>query len=620
MHRALLVFLLTAAAAVAQDPTPAKADAPVAKKKQPEAIARIAEIEIKLSPSEDPFASNPFGPQQLNHYGFLQFVKRAARDPNLDGIILKPKSYGVGYARLFEVRDALKRLRRSGKKVFVYKESMAAPDLILASVADRISVPESGSVFLPGIAIESLYMRGMLAKLHLKMEVIHIGEYKSAGEQFYRDSMSKELKESLDPILDEFFESMVSALAESRGLTASAVKGAIDKGIMSAKEAQRIGLIDRVEYYDQFKEGVKAFFPGKKVKRAGDYSRKSKFDLDTDNPLAAFSTLMSLFAPQKTKLPKGPKIAVVYCTGAIVSGKSQYDWSGNIAAMGSETIVKAIDKARKNKDVKAIVLRINSPGGSGLASDMIWRAVERAKEAGKVIISSMGDVAASGGYFIAMNSDQILAEPQTITGSIGVVGMSVNADDFWPWVGITPQRLTRGARSAAFMTSKAFTDEDKTILRNYMKDFYGDFVAKVAAGRGKTPAEIEPIARGRIWTGRAALKNGLIDRLGGIEDAIALARERGGIPADAKAGTDFHILEYPRRAGPFEALEKMFGGESEARMALSLGLNAAMLERVPQLRQVLSRLSVLRAMSRDRICVVNTELAGFETPFASTSR
>ncbi len=591
MSRTLLVLLLTLCPLLADEAEKAKA-----------AHARIAEITLSIDGSEDPAPAMPIGKQPQNYYAVLTNLRRAAADPELDAVLLKLGDYGVGWARLLEVRDALKGLRRSGKKVFVYKESYATPDLVLASVADRISLPESGSVFLPGIATESLYVRGLLEKLHLRFDVVHIGEYKSAGESFVRDTMSDELKQSLNPILDEFYASMVKTIAEGRGISEDAVKGAIDTGILNAKQAKAIGLVDRIEYEDQFREGVKAFFPERTLKIAKDYGRKKGMEIDPNNPMAALSVLMSLFAGSKEPELKGPKIAVVYCSGPITSGKSQYGWTGEVASMGSETIVKAIDTAREDGDVKAIVLRVNSPGGSGLASDMIWRAVERAR-AEKPVVASMGDVAASGGYFISMNSHAILAEPQTITGSIGVIGMMPNLDDFYPWIGVRPERLVRGKRAAALMTTKGLSDEDKEMLRSYMKDFYGDFVAKVAAGRGKTPAEIEPIARGRIWSGRDALKIGLVDRLGGLEDAIALARER----AKLAPGDEVHILEMPKSGGPFEALSEMFG--LHLRAGALLGLDAAALREVPLLGEALAKIAAARRMSADGVCAAMPELS-----------
>ena len=234
-----------------------------------------------------------------------------------------------------------------------------------------------------------------------------------------------------------------------------------------------------------------------------------------------------------------------------------------------------------------------------------YRAVFlRELKKGKFVVASMGDVAASGGYYIAMNSNVILAEPQTITGSIGVVGIVTNVDDVYPWVGINPERMTRGKRAAAFMTTQSLSDDDKAVLRTYMKDFYGDFVVKVAAGRGKTPAEIHPIAQGRIWTGRTAKDIGLVDRLGGLEDAIAIARDRSGIKADAK----FHVFEYPRRAGPFELLQEMMGGAS-------LGLDSVALARLPLVKRILSHIAVLRQVAKDRICVIQPELVSLTTPF-----
>ncbi|NJN14656.1 MAG: hypothetical protein HC813_03310 [Planctomycetes bacterium] len=327
--------------------------------------ARIAEISLAVDGTEDPMPAMPFGPVKHNYYSMLQVLRNAAQDPELDAVLLKLQGAGVGWARLLEVRSALQGLRRSGKKVFVYKESFDTADLVLASVADRISLPESGTVFLPGIATESMYMKGLLEKLHIRFDVVHIGEYKSAGESFVRDTMSDELKESLDPILDEFYGSMVRTIAEGRGIAEEAVRGAIDKGILNAKQAKAAGLIDRIEYEDQFREGVKAYFPGRKLKLASDYGKRKGMEIDPNNPMAAFSLVLSLLNGPKEPKIAGPKVAVLYCSGAITSGKSVYGWTGEVASMGSETIVAAIDKVREDDEVKAVVLRINSPGGSG---------------------------------------------------------------------------------------------------------------------------------------------------------------------------------------------------------------------------------------------------------------
>jgi protease-4 len=224
----------------------------------------------------------------------------------------------------------------------------------------------------------------------------------------------------------------------------------------------------------------------------------------------------------------------------------------------------------------------------------------------------MGDVAASGGYYISMNSNEIVAEPQTITGSIGVVGMVPNLSGFMQWIGINPQRLTRGKRAAGFQTMRGLDDEDKQILREHMEAVYGDFVAKVAAGRGKAPAEIQKIARGRIWTGRDAQRHGLVDRLGGLRDAVALAREKGGIAADLEEGEGFHVLEYPRRAGPFEFLEDMFG--------MRLGLDKVALSQMPLLRRALVHLEVFKRIGADRVALAHPELTGLANPFGTPDR
>lgn len=606
-RRILPLFLLATALGIVPlaraDEEPAKPDAKEPSKETPP--AKVVQLELKLHSVEDPAPAMPFVDAPYNFREFMALVRQAASDKEVDGVLLKPGPYEVGFARLLEMREALLRLRASGKKVFVYMESLTTPDLVLASVADRISMPESGTVFLPGLAIEMLYWKRLLEKVHVRFDVIHIGEYKSAGENFVRDSMSPELKESLDPILDEFYESMVNAIAEGRRMPPEAVKKAIDKGIHNAKDAQAAGLVDRVEYEDQFKSGMKAFFPDRKLRLKKDYALPGKKaqKLDPNNPMAAFSMLMSMFGGSgREKPPEGPKVAVVYCTGPIVSGKSRYGWRGEVAAMGSETICEAIDKAAADEEVKAIVLRVNSPGGSGLASDMIWRAIGRAKEK-KPVVASMGDVAASGGYYISMNAHAIVAEPQTVTGSIGVVGMVPVLDGLLRWVGVDPQRLTRGARAPGFLTSQGLSEEDREVLRGFMKAFYDDFVAKVAAGRGRAPADVELLARGRIWTGRKAKEIGLVDELGGLDRAIALARERAGLAPDATV----HILESPRRAGPFELLSEMFETRSPALEALE--------REFPELRRLLETVRAFQRAAADRVLCAAPELADLSRPF-----
>ena len=622
MMRALLLLSLFVAPVLAQDAAQdvAAKEAPANEAKKAETkkaeakeeIARIAEIPVNFAADEDPYAANPFGATPRNFLGFMTMLKEVANDPSVDGVLLKLQSAPVGTARLMELRDALMQLRKGGKKVFLFKEGYDARDLILASAADHVSMPETGMVVLPGLAIEMMYMKGLLDKLRIKFDVIHIGDFKTAGESMVKDKMSEEQRKSLAPILDEFYNSMVKAIADGRGLEVEAVKKAIDHGMFQGAAAKKAGLVDRIEYRDQFIESMKAAFPGKRVLKTDKYARNGGAKIDPNNPMAAMTVLMQALmggTPKKKEAP-GPRVAVIYCTGQITSGPSQYDWTGNIASMGSDTIVKAIDKARKDENVKAIVLRVNSPGGSALASDMIWRAVARAKTK-KPVIASMGDVAASGGYYISMNSDAIFAEPQTITGSIGVVGMVPNMDEFWPWVGISMERMTRGKRAAAFMTSKGMSDEDKAVLRESMKTIYGDFVGKVAAGRGRTPAEIEPFAQGRVWTGRDALKHGLVDRLGGLRDAIAFAKDKAGLAGN----NEVKLVELPRRGGPLEALEKMFGGAAEM-----TGIELEMLKSVPALRKALLKIAGYQRISVDRIAVLNPEVDALANPFGGASR
>jgi protease-4 len=309
MNRALFALLLTPALLFAQDVAPATAEIKKPKKQNTEQTAWIAEFELKLAADEDPFSDMPFGPQRMNFLGYLSDIRKAAKDSEIDGVLIKLTSTPLGWARMMELREALLELRKSGKKVFLYKENYMTPDLILAGAADRVSMPETGMVALPGLAIEMMYMKGLLDKLHIKFDVIHIGDFKTAGESMVRDTMSDAQRKSLAPILDEFYSSMIKSIADGRGLNEEQVKAAIDKGIFYGKAAKEAGLVDRIEYRDQFVEGMKATFPGKTVKKSTKYGPGKGTKIDPNNPMAAFTVMMQMLmggAPKK-KL-EGPRV------------------------------------------------------------------------------------------------------------------------------------------------------------------------------------------------------------------------------------------------------------------------------------------------------------------------
>jgi protease-4 len=345
-------------------------------------------------------------------------------------------------------------------------------------------------------------------------------------------------------------------IAEGRGIPRSTVERAIDRGFQTPEEARRCGLVDAVEYQDQFKSWLESQYPGKKLEILTKYGRPQGADLDLNNPFAVFTQIAQLMNPKTDDKggEKAPRIALIYAVGAITSGKSQVDpFSGASSSMGSETMVAAIRKAAEDDSVKAIVMRVDSPGGSGLASDMIWREVVRAK-AKKPFVVSMSDVAGSGGYYIAMAADSIIAEPTTLTGSIGVVSMFIDMTRLIRRVGINVETVSRGKSAGMFSPFTRKSDEQRQRFAGYMEAFYRDFVSKVAEGRGMSFEDTEKLARGRVWTGRQAKEIGLVDELGGLELAFSLARKKAGLPEDCE------VIELPQPRNFFEVLSEMFGG------------------------------------------------------------
>ncbi|MFH0946472.1 MAG: signal peptide peptidase SppA, partial [Planctomycetota bacterium] len=503
---------------------------------------------------EDPAAAVPIGPQKLNFRGKLLRIRQIAADDKVAGVRIKVKD-APDYAHSLDLLDELRALKKAGKKVVCYAESLDQKSLMFTSLADHLVVPPSGMVALEGLTLELMYLKDLLAKIDAKVEIVHIGEFKTAYEELARDSMSDGQRKVLELLLDEFFGQMCDTIASNRGMSKEALQGLYEKMLVSPNDALKAGLIDAVAYEDEFDSQVEKMFGGE-IDLDDEYGDTGKEDLEKmlNNPFAMFSLLPKLLNPPKKVLPNEPRIAVVYATGPIMSGKSKAGFDGTISQMGSETIVKALEEAMNDDWVKAVILRVNSPGGSALASDMIWRATQRVK-AKKPMISSMGYVAASGGYWISMGCDRIIAQPSTITGSIGVVSMLPNLSQTLKRFGVNVQVVSKGPHGAEnAILANGPTPTLKTMIHDYMMDVYQEFVAKVSEGRQMNPQVLETLARGRVWTGRQALDLNLVDGLGGLDESIRVACELGG-------GLDPQtvvVAEYPQAPNFFEQLEEAF--------------------------------------------------------------
>ena len=468
-----------------------------------------------------------FGGPDQSLTSLIQQFKKAKVDKRIKIIILEIDMSGVGWGKSEEIRDAIADFRSSGKPVYAFMEYGMNKEYYIASACDKIYLAPPGELFINGLAADVMFFRGSLDKLGIYPDIFQIGKYKSAGDMFTRKDMSDAHKEFMNSLLDDLFNRYVAAIAKGRGKTSDQVIAIINDAPYGAAKAKDIGLIDGVAYREELEKELKTKLGYKeadplKIVRGSEYQNVE---------------------PESLGLDEGEKIAVIYATGDIGSGQSENSPGGS-QSIGSDTLSKAIDDAREDKSIKAIVIRVDSPGGSGLASDIIWHSVVAAKEKKPVVIS-MSDVAASGGYYIACGASKIIAQPSTITGSIGVVAGKPVMKGFYDWIGISNQYILRGKNAGMFRETEKFSDDERAKFIDWIKTtYYNDFVPKVAKGRGKDAAYIDSIAQGRVWTGSQGQERGLVDEFGGLDRAVEVAKDLAKIPKDK--GVHRVILPYPR--------------------------------------------------------------------------
>lgn len=541
------------------------------------AKAKLVQLVINGDVAEDPPPVVPFGPQPKNFRMKLEQLREIARDPAVAGVRLKLKGT-PDFAHAIDLMSELRALKSAGKKVVCYTEMLDQRGLMFASLADLLAVPPSGLIALEGLQAEVMYLRDLLAKVNVSFEVLHIGEYKTAYEDLAKSGMSAEQREVIGQLLDEWYGEMLDAIATNRGVPRSKVEGLFEGVLVEPKEAVEAGVIDVACFEDEFDTRVEQLLGGP-VELDKSYGEDGEEEMEKmlESPFAAFALIGKLLNPPKREAPQVPHVAIVYATGPIDSGKSKAGWDGKISGMGSDTIAEALDKARKDENCKAVVLRVNSPGGSALASDVIWNAIQRCR-AEKPVVASMGWVAGSGGYWISMGCDAIVAQPSTITGSIGVVSMLPNFASALREVGVNVEVVARGPHGDQLsLLRNGPTPVLKEVITRMMTDVYDDFLTKVSEGRKLDRDRVAELARGRVWTGRQAVDNGLVDELGGLRDSIALACVMGG-------GLDVAttpLAEYPEPPNFMDALKESFEGMAsvDGRAKLLLDQLAA----VPQL-------------------------------------
>lgn len=495
--------------------------------------------ELQEVPPDD-VVGQVFGRDVKTVHGFVENLRKAERDPRIRSVLLMPSSLSLPYwGKVQELRDAVLEFRKSGKKVIAFLEYGGDREYYLASAADRVYLMPTSPLDLTGVASYEIFLRGTLDKLGAYPDFLHIGDYKTAVNQLTETGFTPAHREMSESLNRDMYEQLIRGIAEARKKSEDEVRALIDQGPFVPEAALRHGLVDDLAYEDQLDDRVPELRDGsREIRRleGSDYQRVRPRDVG--------------FRPDA-------RVAIVYAVGTIVSGKSAFD-PINGAVVGSETLVEQIRRIRDDRSIRAIVLRIDSPGGSSIASDVIWRElmITRDQDTSRPLIASMSDLAASGGYYIAMPAQAIVAQPATLTGSIGIYSGKFALAGTMEKLGVGTETVKSGENADIYSPFEPFSPAQRARVQDYMQGFYENFVEKAAESRRMTPEQIDAVAQGRVWTGRQAREHGLVDELGGLETAIRIAKERAGIDAD----TDVELVVYPPRRSIYEVLTEQFGG------------------------------------------------------------
>ena len=484
-------------------------------------------------------------------------------DDDLAGVIFKIEGVSLGWATLQEIRNKLNEFREAEKETIAYLESGGNAEYLLAATMDRVVLMPTGSLNLTGLRAEILFYKGLFDKLDIEADMLAMGKYKSGVEPYMRDGMSDEFRESMTALLDDLYTQLLNHIAESRdGIATEDASDLIDRGPFTAKEAKQAKLVDALQYYDELVATLKAETAEDEevqVVKPGSERQRKVPDMNS------FAGMMQLFSilspPQRAQATSENQIALIYASGAILPDIGSIFMP--MSVITPKTLKKAFEKARTDDSVRAVVLRVDSPGGSALASDLIWREVMLTQRE-KPVVVSMGNVAASGGYYIAMAAGTIVAQPSTLTGSIGVFGGKLNLKGLYNKAGLKKEIIAHGQNATLYSDYGGFTPTERERVEKMMRTVYEDFVNKAAAGRNKSFEDIDDIAQGRVWTGRQAQELGLVDEIGGLDDALSIAKKQAGFNEDDKV----NLIVLPKQRPFFEQLIEQMIEDTEGSIQL----------------------------------------------------
>jgi protease-4 len=494
------------------------------------------DAQITEQQTENPFEGLPIGNTTPN-IGLLQLkqiIRNAKTDPKIKGILLNVTYPMTGFSSIEEIRQSLIDFRKDGKWVVAYADAMSEQAYYLASAADKVYLNPEGEIEFNGLSIEVLFFKRMFEKLEIKPEVFRVGQYKSAVEPFLLDKMSEENRTQLTEMTNSIYDHVLDRVSESRGIPKEKLTEISDKMLArSAALSVEHGLVDSLLYYDQVLNELRSRLSIEETGKVN-FIKYNRYRKSIDNTYSAGDN----------------EIAVIVADGTIFPGPADE------GVVGSDTFAEEIRRARENKKVKAIVIRVNSPGGSFQASDIMWREITLAAEK-KPVIASMSDYAASGGYYLSMGCDTIVAQPHTITGSIGIFSVLFDASGLMEnKLGITSDEVKTGEYGEMITISRPLTDAEKNVWQSRTEEIYETFTGKAAAGRNISKDEIKKVASGRVWTGVQAKDRGLVDVLGGYDDAIRIAAEKAGV------SDNYKVRLYPRIKNFIEQLTESLNENS----------------------------------------------------------
>lgn len=561
--------------------------------KLPDEMVLYLELDGKLKDlSDDVNFVDPFASTGPTMRDFIDALDHARSDPRVQGIYARLEDSGYALAHIQEMRAAIERFRKSGKFAYIYSTSYGLggmSEYYLASAFDEIWMQPVGLVAITGVNAETPFFRDVLDKVGVEPQFFQRKEFKTAYESLNNSHMSDANREMMTKIIDDISQTLYADLARERSIPAADFKKLVDKGVFMADEAVKAGLVDESGYADQLVKKINEEVTGDPEDETLAYVHFVDYMRDSRN--SAKSNPAQILLHKKENSSGKKRVALIYAVGVIMprdtnAGAPSALFDDGIAA--ADEIAQAIIDAAYDRSIGAIVLRVDSPGGSPEASETILRAVEIAQEKGKSVTVSMGPTAASGGYWIAAYADRIFALPTTLTGSIGVLGGKISMQGLWEKLGVNWERISRGRNAAMWSSNTPFSESEAERMNAMLDNIYDNFLARVAKGRKMSVEDVDKIAHGRVWTGTSAAKIGLVDELGGLDEALDYAAQQAG--AKDRYAADIVIM--PKPLNPFEQLVKLL--ENQVRAGEMSGVQAGMIEAVRPLLQDLAVLATPR--------------------------